>query len=193
MATAGGAPPASTTTATDTPTTAPTAFNFGPWACDWSEAFCLTPLSLCLVNQKPIVPGHVLIIPRRVVPAFEGLTLAEAADLMATAHAVAPRLRRAFGGAALTLAVQDGLAAGQTVPHVHMHVLPRREGDFVPNDKVYDALDAADMARKAAGGGNPLIDAEAERKPRTRDEMAAESAMLRPLFADLSLPIPPSS
>ena len=39
--------------------------------------------------------------------------------------------------------LQDGPAAGQTVPHVHIHVLPRKFGDFEPNDKVYDAIDAA--------------------------------------------------
>lgn len=37
--------------------------------------------------------------------------------------------------------LQDGPAAGQTVPHVHIHVLPRKFGDFEPNDKVYDAVD----------------------------------------------------
>jgi diadenosine tetraphosphate (Ap4A) HIT family hydrolase len=36
----------------------------------------------------------------------------------------------------LTLAIQDGPAAGQTVPHVHIHVLPRRGGDFEKNDEV---------------------------------------------------------
>ena len=36
---------------------------------------------------------------------------------------------------------QDGPAAGQTVPHVHIHVLPRKPGDFEKNDEVYDELD----------------------------------------------------
>ena len=37
--------------------------------------------------------------------------------------------------------LQDGPAAGQSVPHVHVHVLPRKKGDFANNDEVYDAID----------------------------------------------------
>ena len=39
---------------------------------------------------------------------------------------------------------QDGQHAGQSVPHVHIHILPRRPGDFEKNDDVYDAIDAND-------------------------------------------------
>ena len=46
-----------------------------------------------------------------------------------------------FGAESLTLAIQDGPAAGQSVPHVHIHCLPRRYGDFKNNDDVYDAID----------------------------------------------------
>lgn len=35
---------------------------------------------------------------------------------------------------------QDGPQAGQTVPHVHIHILPRKVGDFEKNDEIYDAV-----------------------------------------------------
>lgn len=35
---------------------------------------------------------------------------------------------------------QDGPQAGQTVPHVHIHVIPRKSGDFEKNDEIYDAV-----------------------------------------------------
>ena len=37
-------------------------------------------------------------------------------------------------------AYQDGPQAGQTVPHVHIHVIPRKKGDFEKNDEIYDAV-----------------------------------------------------
>jgi diadenosine tetraphosphate (Ap4A) HIT family hydrolase len=46
------------------------------------------------------------------------------------------------------LVVQDGPAAGQTVPHVHVHCLPRRPGDLKRNDDVYDAIDDSSKCLK---------------------------------------------
>lgn len=82
------------------------------------------------------------------------------------------------------MAIQDGKDAGQTVPHVHVHVLPRRSGDFQKNDDVYDAIDNAstDMAMVSSGKKGEQLDLDAERKVRTREEMAAEAAELRTLF-----------
>jgi len=36
--------------------------------------------------------------------------------------------------------LQDGPKAGQTVPHVHVHILPRKDGDFENNDEIYDVV-----------------------------------------------------
>lgn len=41
---------------------------------------------------------------------------------------------------ALLSIIQDGPQAGQTVPHVHIHILPRKTGDFDKNDEIYDAV-----------------------------------------------------
>ncbi len=149
-------------------------FQFGTFACSWKEAFFLSKQSLAIVNTKPIVPGHCLVLSRRVVPRLTDLLPEEAADLWRSVHIVAPKLQAHFGGQALTIAVQDGAAAGQTVPHVHVHILPRKSGDFPRNDDVYTALDIPDE----------------DRKPRTLEEMATESFALRPLFYDTSEVIP---
>lgn len=83
------------------------------------------------------------------------------------------------------MAIQDGEDAGQTVRHVHVHVLPRRSGDFEKNDDVYDAIDNASKYIVMAGGSGKKgeqLDLDAERKVRTSEEMATEAAELRTLF-----------
>lgn len=147
----------------------------------------MTKHSIALVNLKPIVRGHCLVIPRRVTPRFCDLSAEEVCDLWCTAQRVGPKLEGHFGADALTLAIQDGTAAGQTVPHVHVHIVPRRRGDFRRNDEVYDALDGHDATPAAPGA--KAVDADEDREARKPDEMAREAAELRALFAD-SLPIP---
>eukprot|EP00877_Chromochloris_zofingiensis_P009347 jgi/Chrzof1/4666/Cz14g22030.t1 len=77
--------------------------------------------------------------------------------------------------------MQDGPAAGQTVPHVHIHCLPRKPGDFKKNDDVYDALDdsAAHLPRLSQ-----KLDLDQERVVRRPEQMAAEAQELRQLFKD---------
>ena len=55
--------------------------------------------------------------------------------------------------------LQDGVHAGQSVPHVHVHVLPRRPGDFKSNDDVYDAIDDASKALAGYAQCNPSYNA----------------------------------
>jgi diadenosine tetraphosphate (Ap4A) HIT family hydrolase len=103
------------------------------------------------VNIRPVVPGHVLVLPRRRVPRLSRLTPAEMADLWATAQRVSAALERVHCADGMSLAVQDGPAAGQTVPHVHIHLLPRRRGDLANNDEIYDMIDESERAQTAVG------------------------------------------
>nr|XP_038949561.1 bis(5'-adenosyl)-triphosphatase isoform X6 [Rattus norvegicus] len=67
--------------------------------------------------------------------------------------------------------MQDGPEAGQTVKHVHVHILPRKSGDFRRNDNIYDELQKHDR--------------EEEDSPafwRSEEEMAAEAEVLRAYF-----------
>ncbi|KAK3256307.1 hypothetical protein CYMTET_34549 [Cymbomonas tetramitiformis] len=149
---------------------------FGPYKIRTSEVFLSTPLSLAMVNLKPVVPGHVLIIPRRVALRFQDLSHEEVADIWTLAQRVGSVIEPHFGAVSLTFAIQDGAAAGQTVPHVHIHCLPRKMGDFENNDEVYDKIDEHAEQMKER------LDLDKERVVRTPDEMAAEAAELRVLF-----------
>lgn len=144
---------------------------FGPWPIDDGEIFAKTSLSFAFVNLKPIVPGHVLVSTKRVVPRFTDLTPEETQDVWNLAQKVGQMLEKHHGASSLTLTIQDGPAAGQTVPHVHVHILPRKDGDFVPNDTVYEEVDTSSKEYVLEKKQN-LDEA---RPARTPEEMAAEA------------------
>jgi diadenosine tetraphosphate (Ap4A) HIT family hydrolase len=77
----------------------------------------------------PVSSGHTLIIPRRHVGSFFEVTDAERADLMSLLAAARDDLDREFRPAGYNIGINDGAAAGQTVPHLHIHLIPRYVGD----------------------------------------------------------------
>lgn len=104
-------------------------------------------------------------------------------------------VERVYGATSLNIAVQDGVHAGQSVPHVHAHIIPRKKADLDHaggTDAVYDLLDGdeGDLGRAfrdAAASGQvgqsngrsrfPVVDNDA-RKPRGEEEMRVEAEML---------------
>ncbi|MBN3326094.1 FHIT triphosphatase, partial [Atractosteus spatula] len=84
--------------------------------------------------------SDVLICPLRPVERFRDLHPDEVADLFRMTQRVANVVEKHFQGTSLTISIQDGPEAGQTVKHVHVHVLPRKAGDFEKNDNVYDEV-----------------------------------------------------
>ena len=73
--------------------------------------------------------GHTLVVPRRGVQRLSELDAGERASLMAGVAAVQERLGKHFSTKDFTVCIHDGPLAGQEVPHVHVHVLPRTTGD----------------------------------------------------------------
>ncbi|XP_036726125.1 bis(5'-adenosyl)-triphosphatase isoform X1 [Balaenoptera musculus] len=146
-------------------------FRFGQYLIKPSVVFLKTELSFALVNRKPVVPGHVLVCPLRPVERFRDLRPNEVADLFQAAQRVGTAVEKHFQGTSLTFSVQDGPEAGQTVKHVHIHVLPRKAGDFHRNDSIYDELQKHDKEKE----DSPTL-------WRSEEEMAAEAAALRGYF-----------
>ncbi|XP_063072411.1 bis(5'-adenosyl)-triphosphatase [Engraulis encrasicolus] len=149
-----------------------TTFRFGQHIIKASAVFLQTELSFALVNRKPVVPGHVLVCPLRPVERFRDLRPDEVADLFSTTQRVGRVVEQHFHGTSLTIAIQDGPEAGQTVKHVHVHILPRKAGDFEKNDSVYDELQKHDKENE-----------DVPSKWRTEEEMAAEAVILRDLLS----------
>ena len=81
-----------------------------------------------------------LVSPVRPVQRFAELTRDEVSDLFLCVHRIAPVLQQLHSCPSLSIALQDGKEAGQTVQHVHVHMLPRKEGDFPRNDDIYEKV-----------------------------------------------------
>lgn len=139
-------------------------FNFGPAKVRGASSFRQTPLSLAFVNKKPVVMGHVLVVPKRSVARLAELGETEVTDLFLLVQKVDLFLQRHYGVDSTTISIQNGPGAGQTIPHLHVHILPRRPGDFSHNDDVYTRLAEHD---KEEGGW------------RGEDAMAKEATQLR--------------
>ncbi|XP_020680828.1 uncharacterized protein LOC110098352 [Dendrobium catenatum] len=81
-------------------------FSFGPYKINPSEVFYSTKLSYALVNLRPLLPGHVLVCPRREVKRFVDLTADETTDLWLVAKEVGGKLERHHKASSLTFAIQ---------------------------------------------------------------------------------------
>lgn len=165
-------------------------YMFGPHTISAGQVFFKTKYSLGLVNLKPILPGHVLVISRRNVPRFLDLSPEEVSDMFQSAQRIGHIIEKEYGGSSLTIACQDGPHAGQTVPHCHVHVIPRRLGDYVNNDDIYTDItnNTAELLTKDMPTATAAtvvlhkgVDNE-DRRPRTEEEMAQEATRLELLM-----------
>src|SRR5437868_5186983 len=77
----------------------------------------------------PVADGHTIIISRRHVSDFFELTEAEVLSLIALLRTARERLTQLFAPTGYNIGVNVGEAAGQTVFHVHIHLIPRYRGD----------------------------------------------------------------
>lgn len=115
-------------------------------------------------------------------PHLSDLTKDEIADLFLTVTRIQRTLRRVYKADAFNVAVQDGEAAGQSVPHVHCHVIPRTKGDAGGDDKIHEWLEGEEgdvgKHQKEAEGKREWPKDE-ERKPRGKEEMEKEARWLR--------------
>jgi diadenosine tetraphosphate (Ap4A) HIT family hydrolase len=90
-----------------------------------------TDLVLTLADAFPVSPGHRLIVPRRHVASFFDLTDAERLAMMDALAAAKAALDVERAPDGYNIGINDGSAAGQTVMHLHVHLIPRYNGDSV--------------------------------------------------------------
>ncbi|KAG5883506.1 hypothetical protein JTB14_013933 [Gonioctena quinquepunctata] len=141
-------------------------FSFADKVILGSTVFYCSEYCYAFTNIRCVVPGHVLIATIRRVPRLVDLSQEEIADLFQTAIAVQKVVETEHNASSSTICVQDGHFAGQTVPHVHVHILPRKQGDFKRNDDIYTHLANHDKEDNT-------------QSIRSNDEMCNEACKLR--------------
>lgn len=180
------------------------------------------------MNIKPLLPGHVLVVPHKPYKRLTELSAPELTDLFQSVQRVQRMLARHYfttpssaahrqdakagddksrpapgspEAGSFNIAIQDGSEAGQTVPHVHVHVIPRIRGETAkpddgPGDAVYELMAAEEgnvggglwdrwaESRPKPGGGFPRIE-DADRQARTQEEMEEEAEVFKRVMREL--------
>lgn len=171
---------------------------FGPFEIPPAQIFLTTRHSFALVNLKPLRPGHVLVCPKHPHARFTDLALPEVSDLFDAVQRVQRVLARHYfqaeggggGGGSFNIALQDGPEAGQTVPHVHVHVIPRVGGgggnsSATGGDVVYEQ-----MAGEAGNVGGALWDSEKRKRVEEDDDGGRGQGSSSSLGGESSRPRP---
>jgi diadenosine tetraphosphate (Ap4A) HIT family hydrolase len=108
--------------------------------CPFCDATATRPLlafndsAVAFPDAFPVNPGHVLVVSRRHVADLFELDSRELAGLWALLRTVKAAIEREHAPSGYNVGVNVGAAAGQTVAHVHLHVIPRYPGD-VPDPR----------------------------------------------------------
>lgn len=84
--------------------------------------------TLSFMDIMPSAEGHTLVVPKTPAMTIFDLSPKDAASLMQVTQRVAGAVRRALECPGVMLVQLNGAAAGQSIPHVHFHILPREEG-----------------------------------------------------------------
>jgi diadenosine tetraphosphate (Ap4A) HIT family hydrolase len=85
--------------------------------------------SIAVRDAYPVTPGHTLVIPLRHVVSFFDTTPVERDAMLALLEIAKRQLQDEFVPSGYNIGINDGVAAGQTIGHLHMHLIPRYSGD----------------------------------------------------------------
>ncbi|KAF9764827.1 Bis(5'-adenosyl)-triphosphatase [Nosema granulosis] len=140
--------------------------NFGTHTIPDEHIIIKTKHTFIFTNIRPFLPYHILVSPIARIQHLSDLNTDEVDDLFRCVQ-LSLKALRPFGKD-FTVSVQDGPSAGQTVDHVHVHVIPRKENDLEDNDLIY-AKGSLDYSRRT----------------RSFEEMKEEASMLRKHFEEI--------
>lgn len=96
---------------------------------------------LAVYNIAPILPGHSLVIPRKHLESINELSEQELLEFFTFARKTTRILCSAFGSDGFDWSLQESEAAGQSIAHLHLHIIPRMAGDLKKPGDWYPMLE----------------------------------------------------
>lgn len=120
---------------------------------------------LAVYNIAPVLPGHSLIIPKKHYTSLLEMSDRELSDFFKAARTALRILMKAFNTDAFDWSIQEKPEAGQTIDHLHLHIVPRLKGDLnhpgdwyplIQNNDT-DIIDSFDRRQINAGEMKPII------------------------------------
>ncbi|MEV8477452.1 HIT domain-containing protein [Streptomyces sp. NPDC051173] len=103
--------------------------------------------TMAFLDRTAVMEGHTLVIPKNHAADIWSVTEDDAAAVMRTAHRMAATLDHVFAPDGLTLFQANRPAGWQDVFHLHLHLVPRREGDHLNRPWRVDRADPRELAR----------------------------------------------
>lgn len=127
-----------------------------------SDAFRVAehPDAVAFLDTRPVFAGHVLVVPRVHLESLEDLPDALLAPLYGVVREVAAAVRTGLGAGGAFVATNNRVS--QSVPHLHVHVIPRTRGDglrgfFWPRRRYADDAEAIEVASRIAAALPPEL------------------------------------
>ena len=97
--------------------------------CNLENVLAETTYFYIIRDRFPVNEGHTLAVLKRHEPSFLEITRGEWQDLYDAISLARDSIEADYGAKGFNIGVNVGIAAGQTVPHVHLHIIPRYPGD----------------------------------------------------------------
>lgn len=97
--------------------------------CVKTEYLAENEYAYAVYDKYPVNPGHVLIIPKRHMAEYFDLTAEEEAAIWSLLGEIKVMVEAAYKPDGWNIGINNGKAAGQTVFHLHVHLIPRYDGD----------------------------------------------------------------
>lgn len=94
------------------------------------EVTKLTGEWMCMEDAYPVSPGHMLIIPNKHVASIDSISLAEWQNLYQSIKQCKAIINEKYNPDGFNIGINQGEVAGQTINHLHIHIIPRYKGDM---------------------------------------------------------------